>query len=238
MSQMTPEHKYTEQELIDKNMNSPELLKEWKIPPAQTGARVTLVLFIIAMVATYAGTVWYTIMGNPEQVSNGLTGFAMVIALSIATAALRFIQAHLLTKDVDELKEVCDKNFTGNAVEDMPVQDKILTEFEFRSRKLNLAGYMIVIAMIAISMLNLRQAGMEDLDRSMIYTGTVAIFALGYLWHMFSFNARVLYTQLRSRVEASARYRVSNPEAYQASQDRLLGVNQPTTDEKDINKEG
>lgn len=208
--------KYTytpaEQALIDKNMNSPELRREWKLPPNETGARIMFVLFIIAMVASYGYTIWYLIMGDIGQVSTGTTGFCIVISLSVISSALRFFQARLLTKDTDELAEIYEENFTGEPGHDQNIQGQIDERFQFRCRKLNAAGWMIVIAMAIIEMINLQQGSIDDLTRSMIYTGTLAVFACGYLWHMFLFNAKVIYTAMLERVKAAVRWHTEHPD--------------------------
>ena len=92
---------------------------------------------------------------------------------------------------------------------------------EWSARKLNIAGFMILLALGVIAYLNIMQGGGTDMERNMIYSGCIAVFAFGYIWHMTGFNSEILMTELRCRLVASIVYQRTNTDA-EAAADLLL----------------
>lgn len=205
---LTPE----EQRIYDQQTHDPKLLEMWHLPKSEKGERVALALFILTIVCTYAYFIWYlTASGNAAD-GAGLSNLCIVVAFSAALIVLRAVQVQLLRKDTDELSTLLERNFTGDPEQDPKTHAKFLETFQFRSRKLNAAGYMLVAGMAVLAYLSLSQGGTGVSDRSLICTGAFMIFAVGYVWHMLFFNSRVIRAGFEARVRASARWQVAHPD--------------------------
>lgn len=207
---MEPKLTAEEEALVEKHLRSPEVLKEWNISPNRRNRKIALVAWIVVCSATLAGIVWYLVFTDPVSIYTGIQGFFIVIALAIVTVLLRAFQLRIQHQNCEKLLEALRQNLTGDPERDIAIQEEIEAAADWGAKRLDWAGYMIAIAMVLIATINMSQGSMDDLSRSMVYVGCVAVFAFGQMWHMFAFNDEVLTTELRARVEAAVRFQKRN----------------------------
>ena len=203
-----------EQQVLEANLNNPEALRIWGISSAKTGETVSFVLLVISIAATFVGTCCYFAFGNPAAIYLGTSGFCIVLALAIATVILRVFQRRLQHQDAARIGHELSRRLTGITQQDLAIQADVEEKMEWSARKLN-------IALGVIAYLNIMQGGGTDMERNMIYSGCIAMFAFGYIWHMTGFNAEILMTELRCRLVASIVYQRTNTDAESAA-DLLL----------------
>ena len=210
-----------EQQVLEANLKNPEALRIWGISSAKTGETVSFVLLVISIAATFVGTCCYFAFGNPAAIYLGTSGFCIVLALAIATVILRIFQRRLQHQDAARIGHELEARLTGITQQDLAIQADVEEKMEWSARKLNIAGFMILLALGVIAYLNIMQGGGTDMERNMIYSGCIAVFAFGYIWHMTGFNAEILMTELRCRLVASIVYQRTNTDA-EAAADLLL----------------
>ena len=163
-----------EQQVLEANLKNPEALRIWGISSAKTGETVSFVLLVISIAATFVGTCCYFAFGNPAAIYLGTSGFCIVLALAIATVILRAFQRRLQHQDAARIGHELSGRLTGITQHDLAIQADVEEKMEWSARKLNIAGFMILLALGVIAYLNIMQGGGTDMERNMIYSGCIA----------------------------------------------------------------
>ena len=155
-----------EQQVLEANLNNPEALRIWGISSAKTGETVSFVLLVISIAATFVGTCCYFAFGNPAAIYLGTSGFCIVLALAIATVILRVFQRRLQHQDAARIGHELSRRLTGITQQDLTIQADVEEKMEWLARKLNIAGFMILLALGVIAYLNIMQGGGTDMERN------------------------------------------------------------------------
>ena len=192
-----------ERKLINKYLESPEVLADWGISRAHRYSNIFAVAHT-ALLALMLGTASFFLAANSiAATSFEVRWFVVGVCLMTAASFLRVLQ---LKSEVDDLPGFCEElavNFEG--IEDQDNMVILLLEkgYPWKSRHMRVVEHMIGIASIVLLVADMCQTGMADPTRSAVFYLAVLTFIAGGCWMRYTFQEALSVAELEMRCKAA-----------------------------------
>lgn len=205
-----------DEETLRENLDNPEVRSAWRIPQANSYARITAVIHIIALVAMTVALAAYFITGSREMVYNRLSGLIIVVLMVYAISIMRIFQLKAEIADLADFKSLLARRFDGRDEHDVAAQIAAEESYVWPSRHYSVIAKMAGFTAFAVLVINTYQLGTMDMFRTIVFDLGIVAFLAGSLWNNFSFKAALLEAELEERMRASLEFRERCPEEYAA----------------------
>lgn len=205
-----------DEETLRENLDNPEVRAAWRIPQANSYARIAAVIHIIALVAMTAALAAYFITGSSEMVYNRLSGLLIVVIMVYAISIMRIFQIKAEISDLDGFRRELARRFDGRDEHDVAAQVAVEESYVWPSRHYSVIAKMAGFTAFAVLIINTYQLQTMDMFRTIVFDLGIVSFLAGSLWNNFSFKAALLEAELEERMKASLEFRERYPEEYAA----------------------
>lgn len=205
-----------DEETLRENLDNPEVRAAWRIPQANSYARIAAVIHIFALVAMTAALAAYFITGSNEMVYNRLSGLIIVVLMVYAISVMRIFQIKAEVSDLDGFRRELARRFDGRDEHDVAAQVAVEESYVWPSRHYSVIAKMAGFTAFAVLIINTYQLQTMDMFRTIVFDLGIVSFLAGSLWNNFSFKAALLEAELEERMKASLEFRERYPEEYAA----------------------
>ncbi len=205
-----------DEETLRENLDNPEVRAAWRIPQANSYARIAAVVHILALVAMTVALAAYFITGSHEMVYNRFSGLLIVVLMVYAISVMRIFQLKAEVADLDDFRAVLARSLDGRDEHDLAAQLAVEESYVWPSRHYSVIAKMAGFTAFAVLTINTYQLGVMDLFRTIVFDLGIVAFLAGSLWNNFSFKAALLEVELEERMRASLEFRERYPEEYAA----------------------
>lgn len=205
-----------DEETLRENLDNPEVRSAWRIPQANSYARVAAAIHILALVAMTVALGAYFITGSNEMVYNRLSGLIIVVVMVYAISIMRIFQLKAEIADLKDFRRVLASKLDGRDEHDVAAQLAVEESYIWPSRHYSVVAKMAGFTAFAVLTINTYQLGVMDLFRTVVFDMGIMAFLAGSLWNNFSFKAALLEVELEERMRASLEFRERYPEEYAA----------------------
>lgn len=205
-----------DEETLRENLDNPEVRAAWRIPQANSYARIAAVVHILALVAMTVALAAYFITGSHEMVYNRFSGLLIVVLMVYAISVMRIFQLKAEVADLDDFRAVLARALDGRDEHDLAAQLAVEESYVWPSRHYSVIAKMAGFTAFAVLIINTYQLGVMDLFRTIVFDLGILAFLAGSLWNNFSFKAALLEVELEERMRASLEFRERYPEEYAA----------------------
>ena len=111
-----------DEETLRENLDNPEVRAAWRIPQANSYARIAAVVHILALVAMTVALAAYFITGSHEMVYNRFSGLLIVVLMVYAISVMRIFQLKAEVADLDDFRAVLARSLDGRDEHDLAAQ--------------------------------------------------------------------------------------------------------------------
>ena len=205
-----------DEETLRENLDNPEVRSAWRIPQANSYARIAAVIHILALVGMTGALAAYFITGSSEMVYNRLSGLLIVVVMVYAISIMRVFQLKAEVADLDGFRRELARHFDGRDEHDVAAQVAVEESYVWSSRRYSVIAKMAGFTAFAVVIINTYQLQTMDMFRTIVFDLGIVAFLAGSLWNNFSFKAALLEVELEERMRASLEFRERYPEEYAA----------------------
>lgn len=205
-----------DEETLRENLDNPEVRAAWRIPQANSYARIAAVVHILALVAMTVALGAYFVTGSSEMVYNRLSGLLIVVIMVYAISVMRIFQIKAEISDLDGFRRELARHFDGRDEHDVAAQAAVEESYVWPSRRYSVIAKMAGFTAFAVLIINTYQLQTMDMFRTIVFDLGIVSYLAGSLWNNFSFKAALLEVELEERMKASLEFRERYPEEYAA----------------------